>query len=74
MFDSIYLFLLFHAKSDLLLCKILATIIIKQNNIAYLSNIYVLTCLQDSWPGIVAKGFEPATFGSVFWSEAKEGQ
>ena len=26
---------------------------------------YVLTCLQDSWPGIVIKGFEPATFGPV---------
>ena len=35
---------------------------------------YVLTCLQDTWPGIVIKGFEPATFGSVSWSEATEGQ
>ena len=24
------------------------------------------TCLQDSWPGIVMKEFEPGTFGSVF--------
>jgi hypothetical protein len=35
---------------------------------------YVLTCLHDSWPEITLKGFEPVTFGSVFWSEAKEGQ
>ena len=35
---------------------------------------YVLTCLQDSWPEIAMKGFEPGTFGSVFWSKATEGQ
>ena len=35
---------------------------------------YVLTCLQDSWPEIAIKGFEPGTFESVFWSKATEGQ
>jgi hypothetical protein len=35
---------------------------------------YVLTCLQDSWPEIAVKGLEPVTFGSVFLSEATEGQ
>ena len=28
----------------------------------------------DSWPDTALKGFEPATFGSVFLSEATEGK
>ena len=40
----------------------------------HVQHAYVLTCLQNSWPGIVMKGFEPAAFGSAFWSEVTEGQ
>ena len=35
-------------------------------NHMYQPSAYVLTCLQDSWPDIAMKGFEPATFGLVF--------
>ena len=34
---------------------------------------YVLTCLQDSWPETALKGFEPATFGSVFYMKLEKG-
>jgi hypothetical protein len=28
---------------------------------------YVLTCLQDSWPEIAMKGFEPETSGPTYY-------
>ena len=34
----------------------------------------VVTYLQDSWQETAMKWFEPVTFGSVFWTEATEGQ
>jgi hypothetical protein len=46
--------------------QLIASLLVTQWSCFRELHAYSLTCLQDSWPEVAVKGFEPVTFGSVF--------